>query len=79
MPSDAEWAEAQQRIADLEDRLRRMAGTPLGRALLDGGTRIPFGTTFTSPDGRRYVLRRAAGGNASFVAAPADRTDWSDA
>lgn len=67
------------RVGRLEEELRAIHASALGRSLLSKTPRIPFGTTFTGPTGTRYVLRRVAAGGASFVPQPAAESTWSEA
>ncbi len=83
-PTDAEYRELQERVEVLETFVRLIKPVlqdPMFHSMLGGARRIPFPTRYTSPrDGKLgYVLRRAAGGGATFVAVPATDTDWSDA
>lgn len=68
-------------VRDLVRQINRLRDDPLGKSMLEGTRRIPFGTRFRSPldAGANYVLVREAGGNAAFVDAPASTSDWSDA
>jgi hypothetical protein len=84
VPSDEEFRELMARVDVLERRLREMGQAtedPMFRSMMAGARRIPFGTRYTSPLNAKlgYVLRRAAGGGASFTAAPATSSSWSDA
>ncbi len=68
------------RLQAIIEPLRAAFDDPMFRSFLET-RRIPYGTTYVSPvdSSKRYVLRRAAGGGASFVAAPAATSSWSDA
>ena len=66
-------------LATTRRLLDRLLASSVGRAV-DGTPSQRWPSRFQAPDGTAYILRRAAGGNASFIAAAgvAD-SDWSDA
>lgn len=84
LPTDAEFNALKEQVEALQRTVRLLTPgleDPMFASMVNGSRRFPFGTRFTSPLNASlgYVLRRAAGGAATFTAAPAAITTWSDA
>ena len=68
-----------EELQDVQNVISRLRDNPTINSAIDGTFSQKWRSRFQGPEGTAYILRRAAGGNASFVlASSAVDANWSD-